>query len=185
MINISKRYFSVELKDCKFLGKGREGKVYLVPNGYALKIFNNKKNCEDQYTILKKVEGSRYFPKAVSIEGKAMLREYVGGISLGKYIKTKGFPQKLIFSLLCLLEEFERLGFTRLDISERNIYVEENQQIKVIDPRKVYVKKISIPSTLLKELEELNVLDNFIKTALEVKPKFALKCMEEINRVNY
>lgn len=185
MINISKKYFNVEVKNCKFLGKGREGKVYLIPNGYALKIFNNKKICEDQYAILKKVEGSRYFPKAVAIEGRAMLREYVGGTSLGEYIKTKGFPQKLIFSLVYLFEEFERLGFTRLDISERNIYVEENQQIKVIDPRKVYVKKVSIPNTLLKELEELNVLDDFIKTTLKVKPKFALKCMEEINRVKY
>ena len=31
--------YVLDIKKCKFIGKGHEGRVYLTPEGFALKIF--------------------------------------------------------------------------------------------------------------------------------------------------
>jgi RIO-like serine/threonine protein kinase len=184
VINISRKYLGIDIKQCEFLGKGREGRVYLTPEGYALKIFNNKNSCKSQYNILKKVEGSKYFPKAIEVSDKCMLREYIEGIALDDYLKKQGLSKDIGIKLIELLEEFRRLQFTRIDISSRNVYIESNGDIKVIDPRKSYNKKRDIPGMLLRELEALGALDEFIKVALEVRANLAIKWIKAINKLS-
>lgn len=184
MISISKKYLGIDIKRCKFLGKGREGRVYLTSEGYALKIFNNKSSCKSQYNILKKVEGSKYFPKAIEMSDKCMLREYIEGIALYDYVKKRGLSKDIGIKLIELLEEFRRLEFTRIDISSKNIYIESGGDIKVIDPRKSYSKKRDIPRMLLRELEALGVLDEFIKVTLEVRPNLVVKWINAINKLS-
>lgn len=179
-IVIRKKYFGIDINKCKFLGKGREGSVYLTPEGYALKIFKNKNSCKNQYIILKQVEGSRYFPKVLDIEGNCMLREYVGGVALKEYVKLNGLPRDLAVKLINLLDEFKKLGFTRIDVSTKNVYIENNGELKVIDPRKTYKKKSRIPRILLSELDKFGVIDDFIKVVFELKPDIATNWVESI-----
>lgn len=55
--------YILDIKECEFLGKGKEGAVYLTPEGYALKIFYNKKKAQNEADLLEKVNGSRFFQK--------------------------------------------------------------------------------------------------------------------------
>ena len=47
--------YVLDIKKCKFIGKGHEGRVYLTPEGFALKIFYKSKNANDEVEILEKV----------------------------------------------------------------------------------------------------------------------------------
>jgi len=180
--NISKKYFEIDLKKCKLLGEGCEGKVYLTPEGYALKIFKNKKKCKQEYYLLKKVEGSKYFPKVIEIEDNYMLREYVGGKSLEDYLKKNKLSEKLAVNLIELIEEFQRLGFKRLDMAPRHIFVQHGERIKVIDPRKCFTKRIKFPYILLKYLEKEKKLEKFITILIKERPKLAEEWIKLINR---
>ena len=48
--------YVLDIKKCKFIGKGHEGRVYLTPEGFALKIFYKTKNAHDEVEILEKVK---------------------------------------------------------------------------------------------------------------------------------
>ena len=181
MVNIIKKYFGVDIKKCEFLGKGREGSVYKTDDNYVIKLFKNKRNCIDEYKILKRMEGSKYFPKTLKRKGKVLMREYVYGIPLKEYIRENGMPREISYNLVGLLEEFKNSGFTRIDMSIRHIYVQEDYRLKIIDPRKAYIKVEKFPRILLRELEEENVLDEFIKTVLDIKPEVATKWIKKLN----
>ncbi|KEI01093.1 serine/threonine protein kinase [Clostridium botulinum] len=181
MININKKCLKISLDTCKFIGSGREGKVYKTEDDYVLKVFKRKRNSLEEYKILKMVEGSRYFPKVISIKGRYLLREYVDGVALNEYIKKEGMPKELSYNLVYLFEEFKNMGFTRLDMSARHIYVGDNYKLKVIDPRKCYSKKVSFPKILLQELDEAKVLDDFIKGVIDISPELAIKWSKKIS----
>lgn len=181
MINISKKYLGIHLKDCKLLGQGCEGKVYITPKGTALKVFKNKRKCKQECYLLKKVQGSKFFPKLLETKNNIMLREFVGGISLNHYLANNKLSEKVSVNLICLIEEFERLGFKRLDMAGRHIFIQENEEIMVIDPRKCYAKKVSIPFTLLRNLEQAGALEDFIAVLIRVRPKLAEKWVKAIN----
>lgn len=183
MINISVKCFGVSISECEFLGEGCEGKVYLTPDGKALKIFKNKKKCKSEYNLLKKVEQSSYFPKVVDVKGNCMLREFVRGISLKEYLDNNKLSRRLAANLIYLIEEFQSIGFTRLDIAARHIFVQDNEDIKVIDPRKSFTKKVSFPRILMSDLEKANSLENFIGILIELRPNLAKKWIKEINKL--
>ncbi|KOA19430.1 hypothetical protein CLHOM_22210 [Clostridium homopropionicum DSM 5847] len=180
--NISKKYFQIDLKKCKLLGAGCEGKVYLTPEGHALKIFNNGKKCYHEHSLLKKVDGSKYFPKIIETKDNYMLREYVGGKSLDDYLKKNTLTEKLAVNLIELIEEFQKLGFKRLDMAPRHIFVQHGEGIKVIDPRKCFTKRVKFPYILLKYLEKQNQLDKFLIVLIKVRPKLAEEWIKLINR---
>lgn len=153
--------FNIDLSSCKFLGQGRNGKVYLLPNGKALKIFFKEENCKHEYDILKSVEGSKYFPKVYEYGINCLIRDYIGGILIKNYIRQYGLSVNLAKNLIELIENFRNLGFTRLDIRCEHIFIQQDETIKIIDPRQTYTKIIPYPHSILKTLNKLDVLDDF------------------------
>ena len=158
------------VKECEFLGKGHEGAVYLTPEGYALKIFYKEKKAKDEVKILELVKGSRFFPKVLFIAHNIVLREYVSGITLHDYIKEKGLSYNLSCEIIDLIEDFKQMKFKRLNIRNAHVFVDENEKIKVIDPRKIFSKNTPYPKDIIKVLVSLNVFDNFLKHVVEYKP---------------
>lgn len=177
--------YVLDIKECKFLGKGKEGAVYLTPEGYALKIFYNKKKAEDEAYLLEKVNGSRFFPKVLFIANNMILRDYVEGDNLDEYIKKNGLSYRLSTEIINLIEEFKSLNFTRLDIRGAHIFVDKNEKIQVIDPRKVFVKKTPYPKEIIKILVKLNLFDEFLRHLLDYKPKLLKYWVEGYNYFKY
>lgn len=163
--------YVLDIKKCDFLGKGKEGAVYLTPEGYALKVFYNKKKAEHETTILEKVNGSRFFPKVLFITNNIVVRDYVDGDNLYDYIKQNGLSYNLSTEIIELIEEFKRLNFKRLDIRNAHIFVNKNEKIQVIDPRKVFIKTTPYPKEIIKVLVRLNVFDEFLKYLLDYNQK--------------
>lgn len=169
--SIDKKYFGVNLKDCKFIGKGRQGSVYILPDKKRIiKIYNKEKGCKGETEILLKVQDNPHFAKIYEYNSKAMLREYIPGICIKDYISKHGLSRELAINLVKLVESFKDSGFKKLDIRLAHVFVQTNEDIRVIDPRKVFQRNLSYPRSILKSLKSLSVLSKFMKILQEEYP---------------
>ena len=160
------------LLDCKLLGEGHNGIVYRLPDGNIIKICYYPKSFYGEYNILLKVNGNKYFPKLFEVGSNYMIREYVPGITLGKYIKHNGLSRDLVHKVVDLLTEFKRLKFHKIDIRCKDIYVQPDGSLKVIDPKKCYSKDRNFPRHLSKGLYKLDYLDYFLEIVKEDYPRY-------------
>ena len=158
-------------KDCKFLGKAKEGEVYLTPEGYALKIFYKKKKAKEEVKLLEIASKSRFFPNVIFIAQNMILREYIKGINLKEYIDLNGLSYNLSCEIIDLVENFKSMKFTRINIRNAHIFVDNHEKIHVIDPRKVFSKNTPYPKDIVKILVKSNVFDDFVKYLLDYKPE--------------
>lgn len=169
------RNFDVDLRDCKLLGEGHNGIIYLLPEKKVIKICKNEKSCRKEYEILKRIRKNRYFPRVYGMMGNYMIRDYVEGLPLNKYIKRYGLDRELAVNLIGLLDEFRKLRFRKLDIRCKDIMVDPDRQLMVIDPKKFYSKNRNFPKHLSKGLYKLGVLDTFMEIIREERPKLYRK----------
>lgn len=167
--------FDINLLDCKYLGEGHNGIVFMLPEGSVIKICYDAKSCKSEYRILKKIGKNRYFPRVYGMEGNYMIRDYVEGIPLKDYIKKYGLNKDMSLKIIDLLEEFVKLDFKKLDLRCKDIMVKPDGNLMVIDPKKFYSKKRSFPRHLSKGLFKLGVLEEFMETVKEERPKLYRK----------
>ena len=158
-------------KDAKLLGEGHNGIVYEVPGNKAIKIFTDKNICKSEADILYKVKKSKYFPRIYKNGEYYILREMVNGKRLDHYIQENGLSQQLIYNLYRLINEFKALKFTKLDARCRDIYVNENERVKVIDPKQCYKRKVDYPRHLMKGLEGIDCLEIFLSGIYSIDKK--------------
>lgn len=163
--------FDVNLLDCKLLGEGHNGIIYLLPDRKAIKICYNIRSCKKEYEILRRIRKNKYFPRVYGMMGNYMIRDYVDGITLNKHIKKHGLSKELTIQLIELIEEFQRLGFKKIDTRCKDIMIQPEGSLMVIDPKKFYSKKRDFPKHLSKGLYKLGVLDCFMETVREERPK--------------
>ncbi|OPD26188.1 protein kinase [Clostridium botulinum] len=150
------------LRKGEFLGSGHNGIVYLLPDKKVIKIFKEKKVCKKEREILQKTNNSKYFPKVYDYGEYFILREYIRGERLDHYIKQNGINKRLTHNIIKLIKEFERLKFKKLDIRCKDIYVDKKCKLRIIDPKNNYSKTVVYPRHLMKGLNKLKVLDDFL-----------------------
>lgn len=187
---IRKQGFSVEydrnlerlIKKSDLIGKGHNGIVYKLKNGKVMKVFKDAKKCAEEYETLKKASKlSKSFPKVYMKKTNYIIRDYVKGIRLDKYFKKNHLNKKLAKKLFMLIEEFKKMKFTRLDIRCKDIYVQDNLRLIVIDPKHQYSKKVSYPRHLMKGLNNAEVLDDFFLYLKEYNEKYYKVWSEKFN----
>ncbi|MCY6354995.1 protein kinase [Clostridium sp. ZS2-4] len=159
------------LQRAEFLGSGHNGIVYLLDNKKVIKIFKDKKVCKKEFTILRRTRKSNYFPKVYNHGAYYIIRDYVSGQRLDKYIKKHGFNIQIALNIIELINEFKRLNFNKLDIRCKDLYVGKDFSLTVIDPKNNYSKEVIYPRHLMKGLNKLGVLDEFLETVKEQSPK--------------
>ena len=168
-------------KDAKLLGEGHNGIVYEVPGNKAIKIFINKKVCKSEAKILYKVKKSKYFPNIYKNGDFYILREMVHGKRLDHYIEENGLSQQLIYNIYILIKEFKYLKFTKLDARCRDIYVNKDERVKVIDPKQCYKRKVDYPRHLMKGLDGKDVLEEFLRGIYIIDRRKAEEWKKKIN----
>ncbi|WP_338432209.1 protein kinase [Clostridium tyrobutyricum] len=146
----------------QFLGEGHNGIVYLLPDDKVIKIFKDKKVCESEYSILKKTTKSKHFPQIYYHGFNYIVRSYAKGMRLDYYIKENGLDYNAAYSIIELLKEFKKLKFKKLDIRCKDLYLDENFYLNVIDPKNNYSKHCVYPRHLMKGLNKLGVLGDFL-----------------------
>lgn len=179
-----KRYiedFKANLLDCKFLGKGNNGIVYMLPEGKAIKVCFEEEKCRKEYFILKRIHNNKYFPRVYGMCGNYMIRDYVEGVPLNRYIRKHGLDRELAVNILKLLREFRKLKFAKEDVRCKDIMVQAEGTLMVIDPKKCYSKERDFPRHLCKGLYKLGVLDQFMKVVKETDSKSYKRWSGKIN----
>lgn len=174
--------FSTNLLDCKFLGRGHNGAVYLLPNGKVIKICFTEESCRSEYYILSRVKNNKYFPRTYGMSGNYMIRDFVNGVTLKDYIKQNGLSRDLVIKVVELLEEFKKLKFSKEDIRCKDIMVQPDGNLMIIDPKKFYSKKRDFPRHLSKGLYKLGVLDSFMSILEKEKPSLYKKWNKKIRK---
>ncbi|MEY8000423.1 protein kinase [Clostridium sp. Mt-5] len=167
---IHRRRIPMDLKHCKYLGEGHSGQVYLMPDGRVLKIFNNSQSCRDEFYILKAVEKSGYFPKAYELGRHYIIREYVGGMNVGDYLKKYGLKREFVIRLADLIDNMKMMGFKKLEVRFPHLFVQEDGSLMVIDPRKSYEENIPYPKSFLRALKKMELLEQFMEILDKERP---------------
>ena len=160
------------IRTSEFLGSGHNGIVYLLPNQRVIKIFKDKRICGKEYSIFMKTRKSKYFPKVYDHGDYYIVRDLADGQRLDKYIKKHGITKEITHNLVALIREFKKLNFKRLDIRCKDLYLKEDFSITVIDPKNNYSKRVNYPRHLMKGLNNLGVLDEFLSVVNDVDPEF-------------
>ncbi|WP_027626446.1 protein kinase [Clostridium lundense] len=151
------------LRTAEFLGCGHNGIVYLIPGKKVIKIFRERKVCEKEYNILKRTSKSKYFPKVYCHGTYYIVRDCVEGERLDKYIKNNGLNREISCNIIKLIKEFKKLNFSKLDIRCKDLYVKNDLSLMVIDPKNNYSRECTYPRHLMKGLNNLGVLDEFLE----------------------
>jgi len=151
-----------KMKKSTFIGKGHNGIVFSLPDGSIIKIFEKYKIWEDELNILKKSQKSNFFPKLISYGQNYIIRDFIPGEPLDRYIKKHGLSETLSNKIIDLLLEFKSLGFKRLDIRCKDIFVQNDHSIQIIDPKNHLKKTVDYPRHLMKGLHKRKVLYTFL-----------------------
>ncbi|EOU1724462.1 hypothetical protein M1Z83_001471 [Clostridium perfringens] len=161
------------LKEAELLGEGHNGVVFLLKNNKAIKIFRRMSVWKDESSILKRVRKSRFFPRIYEVKPGYIIREYVDGVRLDKYLRRGNLDEDLCKELYLMILEFERLGFKRIDIRCKDIYIQDDYTLKIIDPKNNYKKRVSFPRHLFKGLFKRDELNRFLNYVAEIDEKRA------------
>lgn len=161
------------LKEAELLGEGHNGVVFLIKNNRAIKIFRRMSVWKDESSILKRVRKSRFFPRIYESKPGYIIREYVDGVRLDKYLRRGNLDEELCKELYLMILEFERLGFKRIDIRCKDIYIQDDYTLKIIDPKNNYKKRVSFPRHLFKGLFKRDELNRFLNYVAKIDEKRA------------
>ncbi|WBW99356.1 hypothetical protein [Oceanirhabdus sp. W0125-5] len=167
----------------KFIGAGNNGIVYSISKDKVIKIFREDIVCDREGDILLRVHGNKYFPNLVEIGENYIVREKVDGECLKDIIKREGLSDEKAVKLVELLNEFQMLGFTRIDVRLKDIYIDDEQNIKLIDPKGYFTRRMHYPRHLCKGLKNHGGLNTFLEALYENNPKLYNECMNNIFRV--
>jgi RIO-like serine/threonine protein kinase len=156
-------FCGIDISKLQVLGEGRQGRVYLLPENKVIKVYKNRNSCINQLLLLQHAENSRYFPKVYFYDDNSIIMELINGIPLNKYLKSYKLNKKIALGLVELINEFKQLGFVRLDIRISHIFIQEDESIRIIDPRGCFKIYQPYPYLMLRGLREYGMLGDFFE----------------------
>lgn len=151
----------INLKDLKLIGKGTQGKVYLLDSKKCVKVFKSKKDCNNEVKTLLMAQGDLHFPKLYEFGINYIIREYVTGIELNEYLLKENLTTEISTKLVELYEAIVKIGYLRKDTAIFHILITPSYELKLIDTAKAMKKKITIPNLLISGLEDVGCKEDF------------------------
>lgn len=150
-----KKYSEYNLKTLKLLGEGYQGRVYKIDSNKCIKIFKDRNECFDEIETLVMCQKDSHFPKLYDFGEKFIVREYIEGIELDKYLSKNKITTDICKEIITIYKSMKNIGFTRLDTAIFHIFITPNHEFKIIDTARAMKKKSICPYILLKNLKSL------------------------------
>lgn len=161
----NKIYLSEEIENIvrtsEFLGKGNNGVVYRIDPKTIIKIFNEKKVCLKEHNILAASSSCSSFPAVYDFGDYYIVREFVDGVRLDKYLDEHPLNKTMVKSIVNLIADFKKLEYKKLDIRCKDLYVQDDYSLKVIDPKNNYNKEMDFPRHLMKGIYKRDRIGEF------------------------
>ncbi|MCM3569556.1 hypothetical protein [Neobacillus mesonae] len=142
----------------KMIGKGRQGAVFHYNDDICVKVFGNQEDCDREHYALSLGQHTNLFPK-VHAKGKLYIAmDFVRGVDLREYLQSQPLTEELSDKLIKMLIVFKEIGYERIDHHKRQIYLQEDGSLKVIDvARTVWRDRVyPYPRKLLNSLGDEN-----------------------------
>lgn len=115
------------------IGKGRQGAVFQFTNDICVKIFGNEEDCEREYYALSLGQHTDLFPRVYAKGTLHIAMEIIRGVDLREYLQSQPLTEELSKRLIEMLVVFKEIGYERIDHHKRQIYIQEDGSLKVID----------------------------------------------------
>ncbi|GHH96872.1 hypothetical protein [Neobacillus kokaensis] len=142
----------------KLIGKGRQGAVFRYSDDICVKVFGNQEDCDREHYALSLGQHTNLFPK-IHAKGKLYIAmDFVRGVDLREYLQSQPLTEELSDKLIKMLIVFKEIGYERIDHHKRQIYLQEDGSLKVIDvARTVWRDRVyPYPRKLLNSLGDDN-----------------------------
>ncbi|WP_203555181.1 hypothetical protein [Bacillus sp. B15-48] len=153
------------------IGKGRQGAVFQLTDDICVKVFGNTDDCEREHYALSLGQHTKLFPKVYDKGTLHIAMEFIRGVDLREYLQSQPLTKELSVKLIEMLITFKEIGFERIDHHKRQIYLQKDGSLKVIDvARTVWRDRVyPYPRKLLKSLGEENK-EVFLTHVKELSP---------------
>jgi predicted Ser/Thr protein kinase len=170
------------------MGKGRQGAVFQLTNDICVKVFGNTEDCDREYYALSLGQQTSLFPKLYGKGTLYIVMEIIRGVDLREYLQSQPLTKALSAKLIEMLITFKKIGYERIDHHKRQIYLQSDGSLKVIDvARTIWRDRVyPYPRKLLTSLGEENKAI-FMAHVQEMAPELYAEWlhyirMEEISR---
>ena len=140
------------------LGKGRQGAVFQVSDDICIKVFGNEEDCAREHYALTLGQKTDLFPKIHARGARYIAMDIVKGVDIREYLQSHPLTEALSAKLIEMLITFKKIGYERIDHHKRQIYLQPDGNLKVIDvARTVWRDRVyPYPRKLLTSLGEEN-----------------------------
>lgn len=115
------------------MGKGRQGAVFQFTDDICVKVFGNEEDCEREHYALSLGKDSDLFPKIHAKGPLYIAMDIVKGVDVREYLQSQPLTKELSAKLIEMLITFKEIGFERIDHHKRQIYIQTDGNLKVID----------------------------------------------------
>lgn len=170
------------------MGKGRQGAVFQLSNEICVKVFGNTEDCDREYYALSLGQQTSLFPKLYGKGSLYIVMEIIRGVDLREYFQSQPLTKALSARLIEMLITFKKIGYERIDHHKRQVYLQPDGSLKVIDvARTIWRDRVyPYPRKLLTSLGEENKAI-FLSHVQEMAPELYSEWlhyirMEEISR---
>lgn len=140
------------------MGKGRQGAVFQLTNDICVKVFGNIEDCDREHQALSMGANTNLFPKLYAKGPLYIAMEIIRGVDLREYLQSQPLTEALSAKLIEMLITFKAIGYERIDHHKRQIYIQPDGSLKVIDvARTIWRDRVyPYPRKLLTSLGEEN-----------------------------
>ncbi|SEM55304.1 hypothetical protein SAMN05192533_103335 [Mesobacillus persicus] len=173
------------------MGKGRQGAVFQVTDDICVKVFGNTDDCDREHYALMLGQETNLFPKVHHKGPLHIAMDIIRGVDLREYLQSQPLSKELSVKLIEMLITFKEIGYERIDHHKRQVYLQEDGSLKVIDvARTVWRDRVyPYPRKLLNSLGKDNK-EVFLAHVEELSPALYEEWrhyirMEEIAREIY
>lgn len=175
----------------EMIGKGRQGAVFQYTDDICIKVFGNAEDCEREYYALSLGQQTDLFPRLYDKGELYIAMEIIKGVDVREYLQSQPLTEELSLKLINMLITFKEIGYDRIDHHKRQIYLQPDGSLKVIDvARAVWRDRVyPYPRKLLTSLGEKNK-NLFMTHVQQLKPELYREWMyymqmEEVSREIY
>jgi predicted Ser/Thr protein kinase len=166
-----KKEHGYDLNKLQYIGKGMHGTVYKIDEQRCIKIFKKKDTCEKEIETLAMAQGNIYFPKLYDFGEKYIVREFIEGIELDKYLKSSPLTISLSEKIIKIYEVLGEVGYTRQDTALLHIFINSNQELRLIDTAKAMSISTKYPKIIINDLKVLGLEATFLEHLQQLRPK--------------
>jgi predicted Ser/Thr protein kinase len=175
----------------EMIGKGRQGAVFKINEQACMKVYGEEEDCDREYYALSLGKKTDLLPKVYCKGKNFVVMEMVYGVDLREYLQSNPLTKELSHQLIQMLITFQKIGYERIDHHKRQIYLQEDGSLKVIDVGRTVWRNRTYPypRKLLQSLgEEYKAV--FLEHVKELAPELYNEWqhymhLEEISRKVY